>query len=228
MLERTRSRRSRNSTVAATPLKRPKKKRRKQKRSIDTRFAILKAALTEFAENGFDAASTRSIGGRAGINYPLITYHFRTKEALWRAVAEHAFGQIRSLWDRDVPAEAELSPRDRVRQEFHIFLRFTIEYPDFHQFMLRESKPNNPRLLWLVETFLRPVMSRVLPQIKAAQKAGEMPIANPALLYYLLIGVVTVLSSLGAEMRATSRLDASDPALVEDYWSLIERTIFRI
>jgi TetR/AcrR family transcriptional regulator len=224
MLERkvTRSRRAKSPATVAP--KRSKLKRRQQKRSIDTRLSILKAALSEFAEVGFDAASTRSIGERAAVNFPLITYHFRTKEKLWRAVAEHAFGEIRTLWDREVPAD--VAPRERVRAEFRIFLRFTIEYPDFHHFMMQESRRDNPRLPWLVETFLHPVMDRVLPQIKSAQKDGQMPASNPVLVYYMLIGMVSVLSSLGAEMRATARLDASDPKVVEAYWALIERTVF--
>src|SRR5438128_918554 len=65
--------------------------RREQQRTIETRRAILDAALNEFAERGFEGASVRRIGERAGLEYTLITYHFKNKDTLWRAVAIDAF-----------------------------------------------------------------------------------------------------------------------------------------
>jgi AcrR family transcriptional regulator len=145
--------------------------RREQQRAIESRLSILEAALVEFAEKGFDGASTRSIGERAGVKQPLIAYHFGTKEALWKAVAEHFFSEIAQLWTEALPAEMEVSPVDRVRIEFRTFLRFTLEHPDFHHFMLRENLPGSPRLRWLAESMLVPTMSRILPQIRVAQDA---------------------------------------------------------
>src|ERR1700742_4469721 len=83
---------------AAGRQERPRK-RAEQQRSIETRAAILNAAIAEFAERGFEAASIRAIADRLGLQHPLITYHFRSKDILWRAAAEHAFAQIRSEWD---------------------------------------------------------------------------------------------------------------------------------
>src|SRR5258705_9991222 len=134
-------------------------KRREQQRAIDTRTLILDAALSEFAQRGFEAASIRRIAERTRLQHPLITYHFRTKLILWRAVAEHAFAEIRTAWDRQAPPDSDLLPIDRVREEYRTFLRFTLQYPDFHHFMLRESPPNNPRLAWLPQTILNPFLA---------------------------------------------------------------------
>lgn len=54
-----------------------------------TRDALIAAALTVFARDGFDASGTRRIAERAGINPALIGYHFGSKEGLYRAVFEH-------------------------------------------------------------------------------------------------------------------------------------------
>src|SRR5580698_4453524 len=79
------------------------RKRAEQKRSRATQLSILKAALSEFAEKGFEAASIRSIAERTGLKHPLITYHYPTKDALWRATAEYAFAQIQKKWDKSGP-----------------------------------------------------------------------------------------------------------------------------
>jgi TetR/AcrR family transcriptional regulator len=204
-----------------------KPKRREQQRAIETRNLILAAALTEFAQRGFDAASLRRIAERTRLQHPLITYHFRTKLILWRAVAEHAFAEIRAAWDRQALPDCNRPPIDRVREEYRTFLRFTLQYPDFHHFMLRESHPNNPRLGWLSKTILKPLLEeRLLPQIRAAQQAGELPPGNPILIHYMLIGMTSVLCSLHDEIQIIAGIATTDPKIEREYWALIDATVF--
>ena len=59
-----------------------------------TRERIVEAAAEAFAEKGFRGASTRDIAQRAGTNQGLITYHFRSKDELWRAAADRIFGLL--------------------------------------------------------------------------------------------------------------------------------------
>src|SRR5258708_25003685 len=84
------------------------RKRAEQQRSLETRGAILDAAIAEFAERGFEGASIRAIADRLGLQHPLITYHFRSKDLLWRAAAEHAFAQIRARSDTSAPENPDL------------------------------------------------------------------------------------------------------------------------
>jgi TetR/AcrR family transcriptional regulator len=200
-------------------------KRREQQRAIETRQMILEAALSEFAERGFDAASIRNIAMRIGLQHPLITYHYRTKEILWRAVAEYAFAEIRKMWDEG-PDDKNLSPMESLRAKYSALLRFTVAHPDFHHFMLRESRPGNPRLPWLVNTILLPTMKRLLPQIQLAQRRNELPKGNPVLIHYMMVGMCSVLSSLKDEIRQASGIATEDPRVVEFYLSLIDTFVF--
>ena len=107
-----------------------------------------------------------------------------------------------------------------------MFLSFTLEHPDFHHFMLRESRPLNPRLPWLTTKLINPLLNRLIPQIRAAQASAELPQGDPALIHYLLIGATSVLSSLGAEIREATGLAPDSRMVVETFWSLIEQTVF--
>ena len=69
-------------------------------------------------------------------------------------------------------------------------------------------------------------MSRLLPQISAAQKAGELPNADPMLIHYMLIGMISVLSSVGDEIRLVANISPTDPEVVNAYWELIDHTVF--
>src|SRR5882757_5996217 len=79
--------------------------RRMQERGDITRQALLDSALHEFAAAGFDAASTRAIAARAGVRQGQLTYHFESKDVLWRAAVDHLFGRF------DVEFTGALEPR---------------------------------------------------------------------------------------------------------------------
>src|SRR5438132_11150457 len=151
------------------------RKRAEQQRSLETRGAILNAAIAEFAERGFESASIRRIADRTGLQHPLITYHYRSKDILWRAAAEHAFTRIREEWDLRVPEQAPVSTLERLREEYRAVFQYTAAFPEFHRFMRQEALSRNPRLRWVAKTILRPLIDRLLPQISAAQNANLLP-----------------------------------------------------
>lgn len=54
----------------------------------DKREAVLKAAITVFADRGFDAATLREITQAAGANIAAVNYYFRSKDDLIRSALE--------------------------------------------------------------------------------------------------------------------------------------------
>jgi AcrR family transcriptional regulator len=200
--------------------------RAEQQRSIETRTAILNAAIAEFAERGFEAASIRAIADRLGLQHPLITYHYRSKDILWRAAAEHAFSQIRSEWDISAPEASDLPPLARLREEYTTLFRYTVAFPEFHRFMRQETLTNNPRLKWVAEAVLTPLLDRLLPQIVSAQKQGLLPAVDPILFHYMMVSLTATLSAFGPEMRVTSGLSSEEPKVAESFWSLVEEMVF--
>src|SRR5246127_4480513 len=198
------------------------RKRAEQKRSVETRLAILNAALAEFAEKGFDAASIRVIADRTGLQHPLITYHFRNKDILWRAAAEYAFEQIREEWDKLDETHAGMPSLDRLRAEYRTLFKYTVAFPEFHRFMRQECTSNNPRLKWVAKTGAMPRIDRLLPQIPVLQKERVLPQMEPILFHYMMVSLTAMLSELGPEMRVTGKLAADDPAVVTSYWRAVE------
>src|SRR5258707_6104456 len=211
--------------LAAGRPERPRK-RAEQQRPVETRAAILNAAIAEFAERGFEGASIRAIADRLDLQHPLITYHYRSKDILWRAAAEHAFAQIRTEWDILAPEGSELSPLARLRQEYATLFRYTVAFPEFHRFMRQEALTNNPRLKWVAETVLAPLLARLVPQIIEAQKAGLLPAVDPILFHYMMVSLTAALSEFGPEMQVTSGLSSVDTKVIEAYWRLVDDTVF--
>jgi len=186
----------------------------------------LQAALSEFADKGFEAASIRSIAERTGLQHPLITYHYPSKDALWRATAEYAFEQIQEKWDKSAPELSNASPIDHLRTEYRAVFYYTAAFPEFHRFMRQEAMYDNPRLRWVAETVLAPLIDRLLPQIRAAQKDGDLPAIEPIVFHYMMISLTAMLAGFGPEMRVTSRVKPEASTIVDSYWRQVEDMVF--
>ena len=103
------------------------KTRKERSDGQETREALLAAAAEEFAEKGFEGASTRGICARAGVNAALANRYFGTKESLYRLVAKRLFGDLgaplASLAER---VTDEASWRAAVREWVDDFLFMTL------------------------------------------------------------------------------------------------------
>jgi TetR/AcrR family transcriptional regulator len=201
-------------------------KRAEQPRAQETRSAILRAALSEFAEKGYDAASIRNIAERIGLQHPLITYHYRSKEVLWQAVAEYVFARIREEWDAHLADSGAISSEERLQLAYGTLFRFTVKFPEFDRFMRQEMLGYSPRLQWLADTVLKPLIDWLLPQISDAQARGALPKVEPILFHYLMISLTSALASFGPELSVTSKLSPSDPTVVDAYWRAVESLVF--
>ncbi len=114
----------------------------------------------------------------------------------------------------------------RLRQEYKTLFRYTVAFPEFHRFMRQEALTNNPRLKWVAETVLSPLLGRLLPQIIAAQKQGFLPAVDPTLFHYMMVSLTATLSEFGPEMQVTSGLSSENPKVVEAYWRLVDEMVF--
>ncbi|ONF95408.1 HTH-type transcriptional repressor ComR [Sphingomonas jeddahensis] len=92
---------------------RPRAARGPYRNSAETRARLIDAALVLFGTNGFEATSTRDIARKTGVGLPAITYHFGSKEGLYRACAEHVVERYRAQMQAGVEAIQADMPRDR-------------------------------------------------------------------------------------------------------------------
>lgn len=197
--------------------------RKQQQRSIKTRQKLLDAALEAFSENGFKGTSTRDIADRAGVHHPLITYHFKNKEELWRATADRVFSEFTAaLIDARRNAEVQ-PPRERMASMIRAYVRYSAQNPALHKLMLQESSRKSRRLDWLVEMHLRPLYASVVEELKPLQEDGIAPAGDPAILFNLIRVTSGGTLALSQEIRDTSGIDFDDGANVEALADMIVR-----
>ena len=104
--------------------------RKQQQRSIVTQQKLLDAAISAFSENGFKGTSTRDIADRAGVHHPLITYHFKNKDQLWRAAADRIFREFNISLVKAMSEVPEVDPRARAETFIRTYVRPVQLVPD--------------------------------------------------------------------------------------------------
>jgi AcrR family transcriptional regulator len=77
----------------------------------ERREQVVVAAITEFAEQGYQAASTAAIARRAGISQPYIYALFPSKQDLFIAVHDEVVGRIRRAFSEAASQGATVDER---------------------------------------------------------------------------------------------------------------------
>jgi AcrR family transcriptional regulator len=206
--------------VSAQPEKAP---RRQQQRSIKTKQKLLDAALVAFSENGFKGTSTRDIAERAGVHHPLITYHFKNKDALWRSATKYVFSDFVVALTEAQQEHANDCPKARFAAMIHIYVHYAASHPTLHKIILQESSHPNERLDWLSEKFLRPLSDVASGYVADLQKNGVAPACDPALLYNMIRVSSGGLIALALELKSSSGVDLSTREKLDDLADLIVR-----
>lgn len=185
----------------------------------ETRERIVEAALACFSELGFRGASTREIARRAGTNQGLITYHFRSKDELWRAAADRIFQRLRATLAERLGGEAAHDPRSQAREGVREYVRFAAAHPELFRLMVDEGKSTEERMEWLVDTHLKPLYEGI-PGFAAAADPKLKPHA-----YYVLAGAGSVIFAVAPECRRLTGLDPSQKQAVETHAEFLARLL---
>jgi AcrR family transcriptional regulator len=120
-------------TAAARPAKPPRagaKVVELRSRDADrTRLAILRAAMTEFADKGLGGARIDAIAERAGVNKRLLYYYFENKDDLFLAALELTYADIR---DAEQALHLELEdPVEAIRRLVAFTWQHYVNHPEF-------------------------------------------------------------------------------------------------
>jgi len=204
--------------VSANPEKPPRKQ---QQRSIRTKQKLLDAALEAFSENGFKGTSTRDIAERAGVHHPLITYHFKNKEELWRAAADRIFTEFNAALAAAAVAQAGECPKARMSAMIRAYVHYAASQPALHKVMVQEASRPSRRLDWLIENHLHPLYEAAVEDIRVLQERGVAPAGDPALLFHMIRVSSGGLLALALELKGTSGIDLGQPGRLDELADMI-------
>ena len=209
---------ARSSTAAKVRTTRP---------SADaTRDRIVAAAIDLFSERSFDGASTREIAARADVTQPLVNYHFRSKEELWRAAVDALFERLHQTLDDRAHGLRGVDAITRAKLLVREFVTFSARNPQLHRIIMQESKADGPRMDYLVDRHVRPIYDRTTDIFESLKREGAVPDVPAPHLYYILTGAGPTMFVLAPECRRLSSLDPTHEDVIEAHADAVCRLIF--
>jgi AcrR family transcriptional regulator len=184
---------------------------RAQQRSM-TRLRIVRAATDVFSELGFEGGSTREVARRAGVQQGLVTYHFTSKDELWRAAADSVFAVVQTLPLAGGDAQSTPDdPREIARALIAGYVKLAAAHPEIFRFLVAEGKVDSERMTWLVDTHLRPLYG-AFRALGASFSVDEHRFPHAL---YALIGASSLLFAVRPEARHLTGVDPSAPGTVD-------------
>src|SRR5713226_6399204 len=186
-------------------------------RPEQSRSAILKAAVREFAEEGVAGARTEAIARSAGVNKALLYYYFKDKEALYGAVLDQVFGGVRAAI-HDALSQ-ELSPREKlacyVCAHFD-YIAANPLYPRIVQAEFLRAGRDPSRLERIAKQYFRPVFLEISALLKQGAQSGDFRPVNPIHFIPSMISVIVFHFNTAPIMKLMTGADPMSPArLVE-------------
>jgi AcrR family transcriptional regulator len=191
----------------------------------DARERLLHAAIEAFAELGYEGTSLREIAERAGVGFQLIAYYFGSKDDLWLAAVEDAYGYFASHGQRlvlDASGDLDQQFREHLRQ---VVIRVN-ERPHLLRIFVQEALARSARFHKVLRPLLRRFFETVsLPFQREAKRLGVLRTltAEESELILNSLILANLVNEAGVELLLGER--AGSRAYVERQVDLLARVL---
>jgi AcrR family transcriptional regulator len=157
-----------------------------------TRERIVAAAVSLFAEQGFDATSVNQVVAGAGVAKGALYHHFASKDDLlyevYRELVDRQLAGLREILGRG------LAPADALRELIADLVVTTAARVGEAKVFLRESHRLGDANQARVRAARRSIHDAVTDLVRSAQGAGEFaPVASPEMVTFTVFGVINEL-----------------------------------
>jgi len=179
-----------------------------------TREKLLAAGIHLFSQQGYEATSTRQIEAHAKVQRNLMSYHFGSKQAFWKACLERLSERLQERLAPALAQSKDIEPGERIRFLIRRFVRASAEVPEVNRIMFDEGKCQSWRLKWLVDHFSGAFFARVAELFDDGRKRNVIPDMPLIQFYYLLVSSGAVFS-MAAECELLTGQNTLDDAVVD-------------
>ena len=170
--------------------RRPDDTKPQRRDPVATQRKLLTAARREFAQNGLAGARVDEIAARAGVNKQLVYHYFGDKDALYLAVLEWVYEEIRAK-ERELNLDG-LPPEQAIRKLIESSFDHLAEHPDFIVLLNDENRggARHVRGSRKLEAMHSPLVSMVSNILADGVRTGAFRKGvNPVHLYISIAGL---------------------------------------
>ncbi len=199
------------------PERRAQRTKSQRRDPAATRQKLLTAARREFARSGLAGARVDEIADRAGVNKQLVYHYFGDKDALYLAVLEWVYEEIRAK-ERELNLDG-FPPEQAIRKLIESSFDHLAEHPDFIVLLNDENRggARHVRGSKKLEALHSPLVSLVSKILGEGVRSGAFRKGiNPVHLYISIAGLSYFFFSNNPTLSAIFGKDLGTPAARRD------------
>ena len=189
---------------------------------------ILAVATEEFALNGLSGARVDAIADRTRTSKRMIYYYFCSKEGLYRAVLEKAYGDIRAL-DSEQKSDSA-TPEESIRRIIDVTFDYDETHPNFISLVTVENihRGRNIDQLPSIKERNAAVIRTLADLLERGAKAGKFRAdVNPVDLHLLISALCVFRVSNRFTFGKIFNVDLSDPKVRKRQKKMILEAVLR-
>jgi TetR/AcrR family transcriptional regulator len=199
----------------ATRIAAPKSRLGSRGRPEQSRAAILRAAIREFAQEGMAGARTDAIAKAARVNKALLYYYYEDKETLYGSALDYAFeqmgGHLMEVLETDLP------PTEKVLTYVGAYFDYIASHSfnrNLIQMEMLRSGHGSPHLQRIAKQYFQPLYVKLSGVIRKGIATGEFRAIDPqqfipsmvALVVFYFISAPMMKSVTGSDPLAPEKM----------------------
>ena len=177
--------------------------------SLDARQRLLETGAHLFAEQGFEAVSTRQLAKEAGVNIAMITYYFGSKEELLKAIFAEKFPQMRSQLEE--LQKQDISPWEKLCTAMDLYIDRILSRKAMTKLIYRElSFSHRPEVKAFLLAGIEQNWSILYQLITEGQNKGLFnKLVNPRMVFFTFFSTTAQIAN--SKSMAMQILNLKDP-----------------
>lgn len=190
------------------------------------RDTVLEAAITLFAGRGFEGTTLPSISAACGVPVPLIVYHFKSKDQLWRDSVDEIYRRLEAHIAGHADIISAASGPAYYRAQIRAHITAIAAHPEYMRILFQEGTQHSERLVWLVDRHQNRMTAMLTALIERGQREGLVPAVDPIHAKFIFSGAFVLPIVLAAEYKLVSDVDPLDPTFIDQHIEMCLRLLF--
>ena len=134
---------------------------------------IIRAAMDEFSEFGYDKASMRRIGQRCGLTAAALYRHFDSKEAMFEALVEPAVTDMKKWLEAHAAADIkDGADPEMMWNSVEVDMMRELIYPRMDEFSMIINKAKGSKYEDFLNELVTDHQERLMPHLRMLRDAG--------------------------------------------------------
>ena len=186
-----------------------------------TRDRLLSAALTLFADRGFDSVTTAEIALACGVSQSVVLYYFTTKDQLWREAMRLLFDRLTRERSPRIDILSDLDEISRLKVTLRSMVQTAARFPELGRVIMREGAVGGERLDWLHAELLAPHYETLTRFFTEAAASGKLKPCSPSMAMIMIQSAASMLFNLAPLVETLIGRSPFDAEVIEEQSNLL-------